>query len=186
MNLNPSNIETGLDVFGSDGDKIGSITDVYHGTGGSTTTSDYGQSGSTGDTGDIVVEEVDVYAVGPDTGMESSVPSGAGTTETSGSMGSGTTSNPTSPGTTWNPSATADQSSSMGTQAGVSGTSTASDGGYIKVDQGGILGLGAKHLYIPISAIQDIDPGNCVSLNVTKQQADDMYNHKPDWIDQTS
>lgn len=202
MNLNANNIEKGMDVFGSDGDKIGSVADV-HSTSGSGGTAGYGTSGSGQGMGnaDVVVEEVDVVEVAPDytassgdmgtasaagTGASSGSGTGGGVADSgmSGATGGGNTS-----GTTWN--------AGSGSSGDIGATGTANDqntspgympGGstsdaYIHVEQGGILGIGAKDLYIPMSVVQDIDPSNCISLSITKQQADDSYQTKPDFLD---
>jgi hypothetical protein len=57
--------------------------------------------------------------------------------------------------------------------------------GYFKVDQGGILGLGAKHLYVPYSAVDDVVPGDCVTVNCTKDQCGDLYEQEPDFLQTT-
>ena len=44
----------------------------------------------------------------------------------------------------------------------------------------GLLGLG-KHLYIPSGAIEDInDAGDCLTLNVSKNELDPTWETKPD------
>lgn len=53
---------------------------------------------------------------------------------------------------------------------------------YLKVDQGGILGIGAKELYIPSSAVQTVVPGDNLTVNCTKDTCDDMYGNKPDFL----
>jgi hypothetical protein len=47
--------------------------------------------------------------------------------------------------------------------------------GYLKVNQGGFLGIGAKELYVPLSAVQNVIPGDRVVLNCTKDEASTMY-----------
>lgn len=208
MNLNVNNIEKGMEVYGSDGHKIGSIAEVYHGTDGG------GMSGTQGmQNGDVVLEEVDIVEIVPDdvtagdsTAMGSAGTSGpgstaggtpftgtqaaAGTTVASGATGSDNAS-----GVTWNSGAGStgdigavgtanDQNTSPGYVAGGTGVpTTMTGGGYIHVEQGGILGIGSKDLYIPITEVQDIDPGNCVSLTITKHQADENFQTKPDFLE---
>jgi len=53
---------------------------------------------------------------------------------------------------------------------------------YLKVDQGGILGIGAKELYIPFDAVESVAPGECVTVNCTKDTCGDMYGNKPDFL----
>ena|SRR5947209_4729872 len=57
-------------------------------------------------------------------------------------------------------------------------------GGYFQVDQGGILGLGAKHLYVPYSAVDDCVPGECVTLNCAKGECADLYQEQPEFLHQ--
>jgi len=183
MNLNANNIEKGMEVYGSDGEKIGSIAEVYSGT-----TTD---NTAVGSTGDIVVEQVDVVDVAP------AYTSGTGTVGTTAAAGAGMSSGTGAGNTVGGASPTGTTSTSgTGTQdfsgttwnagtattgdIGGTGIATMTGGGYIHVQQGGILGIGSKDLYIPISDVQDVDPGNCVSLSITKQQADDNYQTKPD------
>ncbi len=76
----------------------------------------------------------------------------------------------------------------VGAAAGTSsfsGSGTAT--GYFKVDQGGVLGLGATELYIPFSAVQMVDAAdNRLTLNCTKARADDMYQNQPAGLDTNS
>jgi sporulation protein YlmC with PRC-barrel domain len=53
---------------------------------------------------------------------------------------------------------------------------------YLKVDQGGILGIGAKELYIPFSAVQNVVPGDNLTVNCTKDTCGNMYGSKPDFL----
>jgi hypothetical protein len=53
---------------------------------------------------------------------------------------------------------------------------------YLKVEQGGILGIGAKDLYIPLSAVETVVPGDNVTVNCTKDTCGDMYGTKPDFL----
>lgn len=53
---------------------------------------------------------------------------------------------------------------------------------YLKVDQGGILGIGATELYIPFDAVESVAPGECVTVNCTKDTCGDMYGNKPDFL----
>lgn len=182
MNLNVNNIEKDMEVYGSDGEKIGSIVEVYSGTGGDASASDFGQ----GAPADVVVEQVDIVDVTPDyatgTGSAGTVsPGGIGGSDRTG-LGSmaGTTPGTGTTGDIGGIGTVDDQSTSPGYVAGGAGVATVTGSGYIHVRQGGILGIGAKDLYIPISEILDIDPGNCVSLSINKHQADNDFQTKPD------
>jgi hypothetical protein len=53
---------------------------------------------------------------------------------------------------------------------------------YLKVEHGGILGMGAKELYIPFSAVETVVPGDCLTVNCTKDTCGDMYGTKPDFL----
>lgn len=198
MNLNANNIEKGMDVFGSNGVKIGSVADV-HSTVGSGGTAGYGTGGSDQGMGNpaLVVEEVDVVEVAPDYTAGSGdmgTASAAGTGASSGSGLGGTVGGASDTGATWNAGSGStgdigavgtanDQNTSPGYVPGGTTAATVGGGGYLHVQQGGILGIGAKDLYIPMSEVQDIDPGNCISVSITKQQADDNYQTKPDFLD---
>jgi hypothetical protein len=51
---------------------------------------------------------------------------------------------------------------------------------YIKVEQGGVLGLGKKDLYIPFAALTEVAPGEALTVNGTKDECSDRYGNKPD------
>jgi hypothetical protein len=53
---------------------------------------------------------------------------------------------------------------------------------YLKVDHGGILGIGAQHLYIPFTAVQNVVPGESLTVNCTTDTCGDMYGTKPDFL----
>jgi hypothetical protein len=55
---------------------------------------------------------------------------------------------------------------------------------YLQVGSGGILGLGAKELYIPITAVETAAEG-CVTLKCTKSECLDRYATKPAGLDET-
>jgi hypothetical protein len=208
MNLNANNIEKGMDVYGSDGEKIGSVSDVHSGGSGGDTPGGYAAGSSISDfsgmgNSGLVVEEVDVVEVVPDyavRGGDMGTAAAAGTGATGGTGLGGTIGGSSDLGTsdtTWNAGAGStgdigaigtanDQNTSPGYVSGGTTPATVYGGGYLHVEQGGILGIGAKDLYIPMSEVQDIDPGNCVSLSISKQQADDNYQTKPDFLDSES
>jgi hypothetical protein len=66
-------------------------------------------------------------------------------------------------------------------QATDAATSVMTDG-YFSVHEGGVLGLGGKDLYVPFGAVDDCVPGECVTLNVTKDDAETQFIHKPDFL----
>jgi sporulation protein YlmC with PRC-barrel domain len=62
--------------------------------------------------------------------------------------------------------------------------SGASDGNTVlKVNQGGVLGIGAKELYIPMSDVQSIQPGDSVTINCAQAQFESLYSQKPSFLD---
>lgn len=75
---------------------------------------------------------------------------------------------------------------SLGTAGDLETTTVPADNSsqttYLKVDQGGILGIGAKELYIPFSAVQNVVPGDNLTVNCTKDTCDSMYGNKPDFL----
>ena len=64
------------------------------------------------------------------------------------------------------------------------GTGSLGTGGsnILKVDQGGILGIGAKELFIPFSAVQTVVPGESISINCTKDACGSMFGEKPEFL----
>jgi len=59
-------------------------------------------------------------------------------------------------------------------------------GSVFKVNEGGVMGIGAKELYIPVSAVQTVTLGERVTLNTTKAQAEAEYGKKPAFLDYNS
>jgi sporulation protein YlmC with PRC-barrel domain len=65
----------------------------------------------------------------------------------------------------------------------------AADGGQtdensvLKVTEGGVLGIGGKDLYIPVDAIQSIQPGQSVTISCAKAQCESLYAQKPSFLD---
>jgi len=159
MAMNATDIQDGMDVYGSDGEKIGSISQVYPGAGSGTgisgTTQGFGTE-NPGTVGDVVAEEVQVPETAPDYATTDPRTGGYATT--------GTPAARTAPGT-----------AAMGTM-----TAT----GYFKVDQGGILGIGARELYFPFSAVSTVVLGDNVTVNCIKDECTDLYATKPSFLDQ--
>lgn len=67
-------------------------------------------------------------------------------------------------------------------QMGTTAPAPSGQNAYLKVDQGGILGIGAKELYIPFSAVESIVPGDNLTVNCTKATCADMYGTKPEFL----
>ena len=51
---------------------------------------------------------------------------------------------------------------------------------YFEVNQGGILGIGATHLYIPVEAVQSAGGTHGVTLVCTAEEAGEEYTRRPD------
>jgi hypothetical protein len=54
--------------------------------------------------------------------------------------------------------------------------------GFFRMDQGGILGLGAHHLYVPFSAVCDVVPNRCVTLSCSKDDCSSLFANKPEFV----
>jgi sporulation protein YlmC with PRC-barrel domain len=65
---------------------------------------------------------------------------------------------------------------------GTTVSSSAGETTVLKVSQGGVLGIGAKDLYVPFDAIQNIVPGDGVTVNCTKDQCSNLYAQKPSFL----
>ncbi len=63
------------------------------------------------------------------------------------------------------------------------GTGETDENSVIKVSEGGVLGIGATELYVPMDAIASIAPGDSVTLNCSKAQCETMYSQKPSFLD---
>jgi len=55
--------------------------------------------------------------------------------------------------------------------------------GYLEVEQGGILGLGARHLYVPYAAILNVTPGQAVEVDCLRDECLERFGEKPGWLD---
>lgn len=55
--------------------------------------------------------------------------------------------------------------------------------GYLEVEQGGIMSLGARHLYVPYAAILNVTPGEAVEVDCHHDECLDRFGEKPDWLD---
>jgi PRC-barrel domain len=59
---------------------------------------------------------------------------------------------------------------------------TAGDGTILKVARGGIMGIGATDLYIPVKDVQTVVPGENLTINRTKDACDNLYSNKPEFM----
>jgi hypothetical protein len=185
-----SDIQKGMDVYDSTGEKIGSISDVYQnaGMGGTGGTGTWGSSNA--GTGDVIVEEIDVISTpdynagGSNIGGTGGFDAGTGTTgtssfDTTGTAGYGSGTDTPSIGATGGFGGSG--TSAMGTSTAGTGTGTMTFTGLFKISEGGILGIGATDLYIPFSAVSNINADG-VYLNCTKDQAEQQYQQQPDFL----
>jgi sporulation protein YlmC with PRC-barrel domain len=62
-------------------------------------------------------------------------------------------------------------------------TPTSTAGTMFKVNEGGVLGIGATVLYVPFNAVANVDPGDSVTLNCTQADAERQYATKPDFLE---
>ncbi len=51
---------------------------------------------------------------------------------------------------------------------------------YFEVNQGGILGIGATHLYMPIEMVKSVGGEHGVTLRCTAEEASEKYTRRPD------
>ena len=65
---------------------------------------------------------------------------------------------------------------------GTANSGSAGENSMLKVNQGGVLGIGATELYIPFNAVQNIEPGDGVTINCTKDQCANLYAQKPSFL----
>lgn len=65
---------------------------------------------------------------------------------------------------------------------GTFGTGVAGQRAYLKVEQGGILGIGSTDLYVPFDDVRNIVPGESVTINCAKDQCASTYGTKPDFL----
>jgi hypothetical protein len=190
---NMANIDKGMDVFDINGEKIGTVDEVYSSLYGSSANqpASPGSGGGAGALGDESrVNQSPGHGGQGALGNESR----AGTTPPGGSGALGNESM-----VTGNTEAT---QTNDGTPAGINSVGEsgvdeilveeevdipvsaemaggATDERYFKVQQGGILGIGGKSLYIPFSAVQDVVAGDSVTLDCTKDECDARYGSMP-------
>lgn len=62
----------------------------------------------------------------------------------------------------------------------------AHSGGYLKVVSGGFLGIGGHDLYVPFSAVSNVAPGDCVTINCTRGMCSQEYSAVPEALDSPS
>jgi hypothetical protein len=63
------------------------------------------------------------------------------------------------------------------------GAGVADQNAVLKVNEGGVLGIGATELYIPADGVQSISPDESVTLTCAKAQCETMYAQKPSFLE---
>jgi hypothetical protein len=58
----------------------------------------------------------------------------------------------------------------------------AGEGRILKVERGGIMGIDATDLYIPVKDVQSVVPGQYLTINCSKDVCDNLYAKKPDFM----
>jgi hypothetical protein len=66
---------------------------------------------------------------------------------------------------------------------GTIGSGTADENAVLKINEGGVLGIGATTLYVPLDAVQNIAPGDSLTLNCSKSQCESLYSQKPSFLE---
>jgi hypothetical protein len=56
------------------------------------------------------------------------------------------------------------------------------ESGYLIVDHKALLGLAAKHYYVPFAVVRDVAPADCVTLSCTKDECGQRYSSKPEGL----
>jgi hypothetical protein len=176
---NAFDVRKGLDVFSSDGQKLGTVESIFSGKATAVDTGDgrftdmqAAPAGPTPIDPDPTVASSDDDAGSVASGPEARLPvtQGLGTfntgTETTGFAGGA------------QPAGAAVGPATEG--MGGSVTLTPSDTKYIAVKHGGFLGFGGDSLYIPFSAVEDAAPGGSITLNCTADDCGRLYNQKPE------
>ena len=163
MATNTFDIQEGMEVFSSDGQKVGKVHEVHSDSG--VTTESGAQAMSTAD-------ESESYSGDSDFGAADNLTLDRGFTGDSSGQGFDVTRDPT------------DVREEYGTIA--TETRAAGDSGYFTVSEGGVLGLGAKELFVPFTAVETVAADGIVTLSYAKDEVDNRFDHKPDEADDSN
>ena len=164
MAINTLDIREGMEVYASDGQKIGKVHEVY-GNAGSATESG-AQAMSTTDESSSYNQDNTGFGFADNLTLDRDS-TGAG-----GGPGYDVTRDITEMREEYGTTATATQGQG--------------DAGYFKVSEGGILGLGAKDLFVPFTAVETVAADGVVTLAYTKDEVDSRFDDKPDERDDSS
>lgn len=165
--MNEYSIRQGANVRGSNGEKIGTVGDIFSGYPIPAEEGDTPAEG--GDVGADIAARTDPENV-DQTELEDMTirpaayqQSGAGISRVGTEQGSGL-----APFTDADPD-----------QPGGSVAFGPSDTKYFEVHHGGLLGIGGDMLYVPMSAVDVIDPEGNITLRVGADEARRVYAHEP-------
>ena len=204
-----SEIRGGMTVFDSNGEKIGSISEVYTPTETTPITGETMPGGGPAEfaaPGDVVVEEVDVVVTDVPDDVVGYGPSAVAEppTESTTTYGGGPTGAPdygigetaagdAAPGgatdhasdvvsPAFEPATGQAAEAGAGSTPNATGTATMTETGYFVVDYGGFLGLGQKELSSPFDAVAAVDTGDSVTLNATKEESENRFQACPPFM----
>jgi len=164
MATNTFDIQEGMEVFGSDGQKIGKVHEVH---------SDSGVTSESGAQAMSTVDESESYNRGnSDFGAADNLTLDRDLTGNDSGPGFDVTRDPT------------DMQEEYGTVA--TETRASGDTGYFTVSEGGILGVGAKELFVPFTAVETVAADGVVTLSYAKDEAGNRFDHKPDEADDSN
>lgn len=151
-----SGINQGMDVYSSDGKKVGTVAGVLD-TGHA---GDSGQSSTTTEVREAQVrpedKAVDSWPLSDTTASYGALDAGIG--QDAGALGS-----------------------AQGTDDAMTDVTGSGNGTYVQVDHGGLLGIGAQHLYIPLHDVET--SGDRLTVNCASDQCGDRYGEKPPSLD---
>jgi hypothetical protein len=164
MSTNTFDIQEGMEVFASDGQKIGKVDEVHANAGAATETGAQAMS-SADESSTYNADQSDFGAA------DNLVVDRVSTNDASGSAHD-VTRDPTEVREEYGTTATA--------------TQTRGDTGYFKVSEGGILGLGGKDLFVPFTAVETVAAEGIVTLSYTKDDADHRFDHQPGEADDSN
>ncbi len=199
MFSNMADIDKGMDVFDLNGEKIGTVDEVYSSLPGSSTSqpASAGSGGGAGALGDESrVAQSPGHggrgALGDESRAGTTPPGGSGALGNESMVGGNTEGAQTSgldlSDLSAGPVSGEDEMIIVGEEVVIPISGETAGGGtgerYFKVDQGGFLGIGAKSLYIPFSAVQNVVAGDSVTLDCTKDECDARYGSMPAQLQQ--
>lgn len=177
MSVSKVNIHPSMDVYGSDGEKIGTIGDVYPDLQSPVDLKTVGPESvgmadpwNSGGTEPAPVEQVHVTNPTADSGM--TVAADSMMTNDSTSV-TGT-------------QAGADVATAEESAPGTGRVGTVVENLYLRVSSGGILGVGGHDLYIPSNAVTDVVPDERVTVNCGKDECARLYGTKPPFLEHES